>query len=221
MNLSLIKSEFEQYVQHSAERTELLLELSEQYDRFGAHWDLTTADIPGMIQASLDQQHSFWSGGDYHPYESLLEYANYGPEMIRSAFKDLLDENKDLVGRIDRFQFHLSWLERNSQDPKHKKRPHYHTVSTVIQYLSMSYPDRYLLYDPKAFASFLDRVGAKKDPNTPPLERFFKVSRIVLKIITQHLENLTLESSLSEGFQKHPVILLSDFLGMAVEPRRK
>ena len=28
MNLSLIKSEFEQYGQHSAERTDLLLELS-------------------------------------------------------------------------------------------------------------------------------------------------------------------------------------------------
>lgn len=221
MNLSLIKSEFEQYVHHSAQRIEVLSELSEQYDRFSAHWDLSVSDIPAMIQASLDQQHPFWSGGDYHPYESLVNYANYGPEMIRSSFKDLLDENKDLVGRIDRFQFHMSWLERNSQDPKLKKQPHYHTVSTVIQYLSMAYPDRYLLYAPEAFAAFLDRVGAKKDPNTPPLERFFKVSSILLKIITPHLETLTVEPSLVEGYQKYPVILLSDFLGMVVEPRRK
>jgi hypothetical protein len=141
--------------------------------------------------------------------------------MVRSAFKDLLDENKDLVGRIDRFQFHLSWLERNSQDPKHKQRPHYHSVSTVIQYLSLSYPDRYLLYKPEVFASFLDRIGAKKDPKTPPLDRFFKVSGILLKIITSHLDTLTLDPSLAEGYQRYPVILLSDFLGMTVEPKRK
>ena len=220
MNLSLIKSEFQQYIRLSQGRSEVLLEISAQYDRFSEHWDLRASDIHEMIEASLDGTHVFWSGPDYHPYESLLAYAQFGPEMVRSAFTDLLDEKKDLVGRIDRFQFHLNWLEKNSQDPKHKQKPHYHTVPTIMQYLSMAYPERYLLYDAQSFVRFLDRVGAKKDP-IPSLERFFKVSAIILKIISKELEQLYLDQPLKVMHDRYPVILISDFLGTVSKERRK
>jgi len=173
-----------------------------------------------MIEASLDGTHIFWSGPDYHPYESLLAYAQFGPEMVRSAFTDLLDEKKDLLGRIDRFQFHLNWLEKNSQDPKHKQKPHYHTVPTIMQYLSMVYPEQYLLYDALSLGQFLDRVGAKKDP-IPSLERFFKVAAIILKITSKELEQFDLDQSLRDIHDRYPVILISDFLGMVTEGRRK
>jgi len=153
----------------------------------------------------LEGTHIFWSGPDYHPYESLLAYAQFGPEMVRSAFTDLLDEKKDLLGRIDRFQFHLNWLEKNSQDPKHKQKPH---------------PEQYLLYDALSLGQFLDRVGAKKDP-IPSLERFFKVAAIILKITSKELEQFDLDQPLKDIHDRYPVILISDFLGMVTEGRRK
>ena len=71
MNLSLIKSEFQQYIRPAQGRSEVLLEISAQYDRFSEHWDLRASDIHEMIVASFDETHVFWSGPDSVSYTHL------------------------------------------------------------------------------------------------------------------------------------------------------
>jgi len=175
-----------------------------------------------MIGRAVNMDHQLWTRPNYYPMESLLSYARYGPEMVRDSFTDLFAEHKDFSGRVDRFLFHMNWLEKNSQESIYKKKPHYHNESTVFQYLSFRFPQHYALYDSAAFDQFLNDIAAKKESNLPPIERFVKVSGIVLKIFKSVWDSHNLEiDQLQVIYSHYPMLLVSDLIGTLSSYERK
>ena len=214
MNLTLLKARIYQYLSQIDQRTEALEDLYQQQQQYVTNWDLTLTDINAMIGRAANMGHQLWTRPNYFPIESLLSYATYGPEMVRDSFKDLYAEHKDFSGRVNRFLFHMNWLEKNSQESTYKKKPHYHNESTVFQYLSFCYPQKYALYDSRAFDQFLNDIAAKKESNLPQLERFVKASGIVLKIFksewgSHNFENIQFQVIYSQ----YPMLLVSDLMG--------
>ncbi len=222
MNLTLLKARIHQYLSRIDQRAEALEDLYQQQQQYVTNWDLTVKDINSMIDRSTNIDHQLWSRSNYYPIESLIAFATYGPEMVRDSFRDLYVEHKDFSGRVDRFLFHMNWLEKNSQESIYKKTPHYHNESTVFQYLSFCYPHKYALYDSKDFDQFLNDIAAKKRSNLPPLERFVKVCRIVLKIFKSQWESHHFENDqFPVIYSQYPMLLVSDLMGTVNSYERK
>ncbi len=222
MNLTLLKSVIHDYMSSIDDRIDLLYKLYQQQRQFADQWDLSTMDVAAMLNKAVDADDQFWRRDSYYPIESLLSYATFGPEMVRDSFKDLYAEHKDLSGRVDRFLFHMNWLEKNSQESIYKKKPHFHTESTVFQYLSFAFPEHYALYHPNFFVRFLAQIAAKKESNMPPIERFVKVVAITLKIFKADYDRLELDhEDLSEIYNNYPMLLVSDLMGSLNDLERK
>ena len=74
---------------------------------FISHWDLEYLDLKSMYNHSLKSEinTTLWRGDDYHPKEVMMAFIDYEKEIVRSIFRDLLDERREIGGRMERFVF--------------------------------------------------------------------------------------------------------------------
>jgi hypothetical protein len=155
---------------------------------FQDNWELEAPDLQAMYNSSLQSQLSrqLWKKEQYFPKEMMLAFIPLQPDFVRDGFRDLLNENKSVDGRMGRFLFYCDQLleEYKRVNPTSVTNNHYHGDYYMIAlYLAFSYPEMYCLYDPEGFRCFLEKVKAPNPPVTHDLERYFKVSRTVGKFL--------------------------------------
>jgi 5-methylcytosine-specific restriction protein B len=147
------------------------------------HWDLDRLDLAAMFDESLQntQSRRLWVGSDYHPKSMMLEFIKLQREFVRSMFRDLLDENRGVDGRVDRFIFHCGELleEFRTSYPVRRENSHYHGSRTVSLYLAFAFPERYTLYESQPFRQMMLRLDSPNVPTVDDLERFFRVMRTI------------------------------------------
>jgi hypothetical protein len=182
MNLNKLKSfigDYKNYLASEDNRGHLYKWESLRY--FQTHWATEAEDLEGMYRQSLNNttNRRQWVGKDFFPKEMMLKFIKTEPEYVRLAFRDLFNESKDVAGRVDRFIFYCEELfslyrERNSRS---REAGHYHHHGVVMMYLAHRFPEKYTLYDQRAFMGFLEKVGALNPPPSHDIGRFVKLTR--------------------------------------------
>ncbi len=170
------------------------LHLWESQAHFQQHWDLGATDGAAMYDRSLQNSRTrrLWKREQFEPKRVMLLFWQQFPDFTRQAFRDLFDESKAVDSRMDRFVFYCDQLleQYRESKPHSIENNHYHNndhrMSSV--YLAFRYPEQYTLYDFDLFIASLQQLGVANLPKANELERFFKVSRTIFKLMSRDEE---------------------------------
>lgn len=153
MNLEKIKSYIQSYKEHFERVNHHELYKWRAVKQFQDHWNIDAPDFQNMLLESLSLTFNLLDSGKYFPKRMLQHYANNQPELIRSYFKELYNEENDINERIETFRNNFRILNENYQAISH-----YQDHRAIIVYLALRFPDRYYFYKQRMFKSFIKKV---------------------------------------------------------------
>lgn len=165
---------------------------------FQQHWDADATDFGEMYDRSLDnsQTRRLWKRENYETKQMMQAFIALAPDMVRHAFLDLYNEEKDSAARADRFVFYCDELLRAYREkyPLSVENNHYHDDSygMIALYLAFHYPERYTLCDFAAFRTLLQQLGSPDVPVANDFARFCKVTRTLYGFMQKDPELLSL-----------------------------
>lgn len=195
------KAVFDQYLERFPailmSRDELPnLHMWDAQQHFAQIWDIERLDFDMMFAESLhsDISNRLWTGVDYHPKESMMTFLKYEKEFIRSMFRDLFNEGKDLQMRISRFIFHCDELGKQIKKKEPKFLHHYHDEQILVTYLALHDPKKYTYLDIPSFRSAMAAMQARNIPEYITTESYFKLMRIIQKFVSA-------DPSLANGYR--------------------
>jgi hypothetical protein len=154
MNINKIKYYIDQYKLHFTE-----VHLQEIYKWkavkcFQDNWNIDSRDFHIMLDKSLYKTKNLLDSGNYYAKGMILENPSVTPESVRSLFRDLYDEQEDLIERMRRFQNEFAII--NSKNFPGKSD--YQDLRAIIVYLALRFPDRYFLYKFTMFKNFAQKI---------------------------------------------------------------
>lgn len=191
------------------------LHLWDAQQHFAKVWDIERLDFDMMFAESLhsDISNRLWTGVDYHPKESMMTFLKYEKEFIRSMFRDLYNEGKDLQMRISRFIFHCGELHQQIKKKEPKLLHHYHDEQIVVAYLALNDPERYTFMDISSFRKAMLAMQARNVPEYITIESYTKLMRILQKFVTA-------DPSIANGYRTlfpDPKLYVSGSMLMALD----
>lgn len=195
MNLKKINEligEFKVVLKEKSSADDLLLyQLTENWQK---SWDIDVLDLYQVYNNSLENWHTrrLWVGENYEPKKMMLEFLSTDREFVREMFRDLFNNEKEVMGRMDRFVFHCdslleSYKEKNRSSIQNR---HYHDDGYKILslYLSLEYPENFSFFYRDGFEKFLSIVQAQFVSGINDIQRYFKVSKIVFNLMQKDAE---------------------------------
>lgn len=226
MNLQLLTGAIDFFKDHlRSNRKKNHLYLYESQKNWQQTWDIENLDLKSTYDRSLQNSETrrLWVGDNYRPKEMMLRFMPMQKEFMRDMFRDLFNEEKDIIGRMDRFIFHSDILleefkniNRSSIENRHFHDDNYRIISL---YLAFEFPEQYAFYQYQDFPEFLKRIGSKDLPKVNDLNRFFKVMRTVYKFMEKDGEVLDLhQKRLEPGrhFEGKSLLLASEMCRVVV-----
>lgn len=144
---NLVKEYQNYFTNHKGENGESYWEEEEFKWRgiktFHDNWDLDAQNLSDMIKRSLHGVSHMMVSQARFPEGMIEDFAEREPETVRAMFKNLFDENKDIVERFHSFkQKSADLLERVGNGAKN----HFQDERTIALYLWLRYPDKYYVY---------------------------------------------------------------------------
>jgi len=127
---------------------------------FQDNWDINSSDFTSMLKASLDKTANLLSTGNYWPKLMLIQNSEKSEKQVRELFHLLVDEEEDLLNRINGFRSGMKKI--NALNFPNKKT--YHKHRAIMVYLSLIYPERYYLYKYGMFCDFIDNIEYSYEP---------------------------------------------------------
>ncbi len=186
---------------------------------FQRHWDLESPNLAQMYDRSLQSSHTrrWWKGENYQPKAMMIQFMEQSPDFARRAFQDLYNEDKDLEGRISRFQFSCDVLleEYKKAHPLRIDNNHFHSDNAMISlYLGLRYPQQSTVIFYEDFRAFLQKIGTRQLPQVYEYERCFKICRALHNFVKKDEALLALHHSkleLERDYLADSLWLIQDF----------
>ncbi len=160
----------------------------ENLQNFRQSWDIEELDFHTMYDNSFRSKISnrLWGGTHNSGREMMLRFIEQDKEFVRSMYRDLLDENKTLNLRVDRFKFHCDELLSIMQRKDKKLDRHFHSSPQLpFLYLCFHDPSTYPLYDLQSFNKALKLFEARSEIQPFEIERYQKLSKSIYTIISK------------------------------------
>ena len=132
------KKDFSNYRNEEIYKWEAILE-------FNKNWNLEYPDFTSMLKRSLSKSANLLTSNNYYPLLMITRYSEREPETVRGMFRELYDENIDIISRVVNFQKKSDeLLNKYNEDGKNS----YQDLHTISVYLTFKYPDKYYIYKP-------------------------------------------------------------------------
>jgi len=158
---------------------------------FQQNWDLGDLDFHSIFNKSFKSKISnkLWGGSKDSPKSMMLEFINLNKEFVRTAFRDLFNEEKDITMRINRFGFHCDQMLDQSLEAKKKFNTHHHEDRKMAAlYLSFNAPELYTLFEYPIFKKTMELLDTRSVPEKFEIERYFKLSKGLNTLISKDEE---------------------------------
>jgi len=197
MQLKKIQEYIEKYKQFlRSSKSHEYLYLWEAQKYWQDNFDSISEGWSAMYENSLQSNHTrrLWKTTAYRPKEVMLKLIDMRDDFVKQAFRDLLNEEKEILGRIDRFVFYCDQLlmEYKKTNPQSIENNHYQDYSILSLYLAFQYPAQYNYYNFQLFCDSLLKLGAMKIPASDDIVRYFKTSRTIFQFLQKDEEVLEL-----------------------------
>jgi len=110
---------------------------------FQDNWDINKVDLPAIMRDSFALTKNLLAMQNNFPVGMIDEFAKVAPDDVRSMFRDLFDENVDLIRRVNAFEKRSEELRQLHPE---QWKSHYQTPNAINTYLWLRYPDKYYIY---------------------------------------------------------------------------
>jgi len=124
---------------------------------FKDNWDIEATDFPAMLAASLGKCENLLSSNQFYPKQMLLYFAEKEPEKTRGLFRELFNENTDLVKRVKAFEEGAALILK--ANPASNKISTYQNPNSISTYLWLRYPDKYYIYKYSLIKDCAEKLG--------------------------------------------------------------
>lgn len=189
----------------------------EALKNFQDNWDIDALDFRDMYDKSVQSniENNLWASQYFFPKKVMLTFIDFDEQKVRSMFRQLFDEDLEIMMRIDQFVSHCDELlaQVAKEYPNYKK--HFHDGYRVISvYLCFRYPMNYSIYKYTEFKGLMEKIGAFDIPGTNELGRFFRVMRTIYNKLAEDQELLDIHKQLrreSKYYQGESLLLAQDF----------
>lgn len=104
---------------------------------------------------------NLWVSGMYYPRKMIMEFIDHNSDTVRNMFRELFNENSDLLDRISLFKQQSN--ELLAEIGKNDKN-HYQDDRAITVYLAFRFPEKYYLYKYTMFKDFCDMTGLDPRP---------------------------------------------------------
>lgn len=122
---------------------------------FQDNWDIDADNFYKMLLESIRLTQNLLQSGQYFPLRMLMHYSENRPNVIRSLFKNIYNEEDDLFKRIENFQKGIENLNNELFPGKNTYQDH----RAIIVYLALRFPERYYFYKFEIFRQFSEKLG--------------------------------------------------------------
>ncbi len=182
------------------------------------NWDIEAHDFYSMFDTCYKSKisNSLWGGSINSSKSIMLLLIEQNKEFVRSMFKDLLNESKDLSLRVNRFSFHCEEMMDQLPNSKNKPVSHKHSPKILTLYLCFNDPSLYTIIDYRNFQSMMQLFENANIPMEFEIERIIKLCRGLFKILSNDEKLIELHrSQIPEEYQcEHNMLLVHDFIMM-------
>ena len=114
----------------------------EAVKQFQDNWNIEHPNFAEMLRESLSLTENLLSSNQYYPRKMLLLNAEKSSDKVRELFRNLFNEELDLLERIEEFKSGTKQLnKRNFPDTNS-----YQFHRAIMLYLAFKYPEKYFLY---------------------------------------------------------------------------
>jgi len=192
---------------------------------FQDNWDLGELDLYTTFDKSFKSKISgrLWGGSKNSAKSLMLKFIEMDKEFVRSMFRDLYNEDKDIAMRVNRFNFHCEQLLDQLMLQNKKINDHQQSEDIVAMYLAFQYPQTYNLFSYGAFEIMMNRLELKDIPQSFELDRYFKLCKGLYTMLTKDEELLELHKKHFESdiyYVENTMLIVHDFLKVcSKEPR--
>ena len=134
----------------------------------------------------------------------MLRILGSETEFARDAFRDLFSEDRDVDGRVGRFEFFINelWNRYRDSHPKERLPDHYHRDDYAMAslYLMGQYPAKYAPYSTELLQKVCTDLGAKTVPEAADFGRYVKLLQTLRSFLVKDAEVMAnYERLLREG----------------------
>lgn len=112
---------------------------------FQVNWDIDAPDFLDMFTQATAKTENLLAAMNYFPRGMIIEFCKVAPEDVRKMFRDLFDESKSVVTRVEEFIKESERL-RTTYQPESGWKSHYQNTNSITTYLWLMYPDKYYIY---------------------------------------------------------------------------
>jgi hypothetical protein len=162
------------------------------------HFDLDEMRLAPVIENALKNKVSgrYWGGERDSIKSGLIMLAKHNPDLFWESLKDLLNEERMIIMRANRFIHHCDVIFKDLKSIDQKINTHHQSYYSASLLLSLEHPENYCLFDFKVFEKFCKHIGVHDIPVDTDLERYYKITRTVYKIVSKDEEFMTTYYSL-------------------------
>ena len=110
---------------------------------FQKNWEIEAQDFTTMLKKALRETYGLLANMNYFPGQMIQVFAEKNPEEVRSMFRALYDESRDVYERIAEFKRKSVDLLARFGDGAAN---HYQTENAITTYLWLRFPDKYYIF---------------------------------------------------------------------------
>ena len=191
-------------------------------ENFKNNWNEEKQDLASIYEQSFRSKYSgfLWGGRRNSARSAMLEMINHNPEFIRDMFRDLFNEKREVLLRMDRFAFHCDQVMQEIRKNRPKMQPHFHDRFKILSlYLTFNKPEEYCIFDYKEFKKFAELIEIRELPQDFEIVRFFKITRTLSKFVEKDEELLELHKNKIKGDEFYkgnaPMLMVHDLYYLA------
>ncbi|OAV46159.1 hypothetical protein [Lewinella sp. 4G2] len=175
----------------TTEAAEQYLPLFETQQNWQDHFNVEAKNLAEVYDLALDSKTNrrHYRRGGYDPKTAMLAILRTQTEFARDAFRDLFSEDRDVDGRVGRFEFFINelWNRYRDAHPKDRTPDHYHRDDYAMAslYLMGQYPEIYAPYSTELLQSVCTKLGAKAIPEAADFGRYVKLLKTLRSFLTK------------------------------------
>jgi hypothetical protein len=195
MNRQILTSYISEYKSRFEELNSQELYKWQAIKHFQSQFDLKAPDFFENLSRSLELTSNLLDSSNFYARAMLLENAEKAPEIIRSFFIDLYNEDENILSRIEEFGLRFNELSKGIFPDKKKTYQDHRAISV---YLNLMYPERYFFYKYRMFRDFCQKVEMGFSPNPGRVKNiglFQYTGQILQNIIKEDSELIRLHRS--------------------------
>jgi len=187
VKVDLIKKAIGQFKQFSQEEAHWIGGYKQDIVfQYAEHWDLERLDLASMYEEAIYSEITgrLWGGSRFSPRESMLTFLRFDPHFVRSMFRDLYSEQKDLTLRVQRFAEHADIVAKEIKSKEGRWIDPHHDLEMISLYLALQSPSDYTFFTYSIFKTSMEYLGSRKVPDAFEFGKFTNLSRAIFKIMT-------------------------------------